>query len=147
MIANSQGSSQRLGNGDVFVGWGSVGRLSEFDSTGNLVWDGQVPTGYDSYRGYRSPWVGQPLTDPAAEASRVDPTHVDVEAIWNGATEVDRWVVLSGRGSHHLHPVGLADWAGLSTDTQVRTADPYVEVVALDEDGDAIGHSDLVQVH
>jgi hypothetical protein len=147
VIANSQGSSQRLGNGNLFVGWGSVGRLSEFDSSGNLLWDGQVPTGYDSYRGYRSPWVGQPLTDPTAEASRIDPTHVDVDAIWNGATEVDRWLVLSGQSPHHLHPVGLTDWAGLSTDAQVRTADPYVEIVALDEDGDAIGHSDLAQVH
>ncbi len=147
VIANSQGNSQRLGNGDLFVGWGSVGRLSEFDGAGNLLWDGQVPTGYDSYRGYRSQWVGEPLTDPTAEASRIDPTHVDVDAIWNGATEVDRWLVLSGQSSHHLHPVGLTDWAGLSTDAQVRTSDPYVEIVALDDDGDAIGHSDLVQVH
>ncbi len=146
VIANSQGSSQRLSNGDVFVGWGSVGRLSEFDGSGNLLWDGQVPTGYDSYRGYRSAWIGQPLTDPTAEASRIDATHIDVDAIWNGATEVDRWLVLSGRGSHHLHPVGLTDWAGLSTETQVRTGDPYVEIVALDDDGDAIGRSDLVQV-
>jgi len=28
----------------------------------------------------------------------------------------------------------------------VRTSDPYVEIVALDDDGDAIGRSDLVQV-
>jgi hypothetical protein len=147
VIANSQGSSQRLANGGLFVGWGSVGRLSEFDGSGNLLWDAQVPTGYDSYRGYRSQWVGQPLTDPTAEASRIDPTHVDVDAIWNGATEVDRWLVLSGQSSHHLHPVGLTDWAGLSTDAQVRTSDPYVEIVALDDDGDAIGRSDLVQVH
>lgn len=147
LIANSQGNAQRLGNGDLFVGWGSVGRISEFDPAGNLLWDGQVPAGYDTYRAYRSPWVGEPLTDPTVEATRVDPTHVDVDAVWNGATEVDRWLVLSGQSSGHLHPVGLTDWNGLATATEVRSSDPYVEIVALDDQGDAIGRSDLVQVH
>jgi hypothetical protein len=146
LIANSQGNSQRLANGDLFVGWGSVGRLSEFDGSGNLVWDGQVPAGYDSYRGYRSPWVGKPLTDPTAEATRIDPTHVDLSAIWNGATEVDRWLVLSGQNHGHLHPVGLLDWDGLDTEATVRTSDPDVELLALDSNGDPIGRSDLTAV-
>ena len=68
LIANSQGNAQRLPYGHLFVGWGSVGRFSEFDSGGNLLWDGQVPAGYDTYRAYRSPWVGEPTTDPTAEA-------------------------------------------------------------------------------
>ncbi len=146
LISTSQGNAQRLSNGDLFVGWGSAGRLSEFDGSGNLVWDGQVPTGYDTYRDYRSPWVGKPLTDPTVTASRTDPTHVDLHAIWNGATEVDRWLVLSGPNRGHLHPVGLLDWDGLNTEATVRTSDANVEVVALDADGNAIGRSDLVPV-
>jgi hypothetical protein len=147
LIANSQGSGQRLPNGNLFVGWGSVGRFSEFDPSGNLLWDGQVPAGYDTYRAYRSPWVGEPLTDPTAVATRVDPTHVDVDSVWNGATEVDRWLILSGQSQGHLHPVGLVDWDGLATQSQVRTSDPYVKIIALDSDGDVNGSSDLVTVN
>jgi hypothetical protein len=144
--AASQGNAQRLPDGHLFVGYGQTGRFSEFDGSGNLLWDGQVPAGYDTYRAYRSPWVGEPLTGPTAVATRADSTHVDVEAIWNGATEVDRWLVLSGQHRGRLHPAGLADWNGLATQTEVRTSDPYVEVVALDDRGRAIGRSDLVRV-
>jgi hypothetical protein len=145
LIANSQGNSQRLPGGHLFVGWGSVGRVSELDSAGNLLWDGQVPAGYDSYRGYRSQWVGTPDTDPTAEADRVDKHQVRVEAIWNGATEVDRWLVLSGKHRGGLHPVGIADWDGLATATTVRTRDPYVEIVALDDHGRPIGRSSVTR--
>jgi arylsulfotransferase ASST len=144
--AASQGNAQRLADGHLVVGYGQTGRFSEFDSGGNLLWDGQVPAGYDTYRAYRSEWEGEPLTDPTAVADRTDPTHVDVEAIWNGATEVDRWLVLAGDRRGRLHPVGLADWDGLATATQVRSGDPYLEVVALDDRGDAIGRSDVVRV-
>jgi hypothetical protein len=146
LIANSQGNAQRLPGGHLFVGWGSVGRFSEFDSAGNLLWDGQVPTGYDSYRAYRSPWVGTPDTDPTAEAARVDKHHVSVEAIWNGATEVDRWVVLAGRHPWSLSPAGSAHWNGLDTTIAARTNAPYVKVVALNDSGRAIGRSQAVQV-
>ena len=74
--AGSQGNAQRLPDGHLFVGWGSTGRFSEFDSGGNLLWDGSVPSGYDTYRAYRSPWVGTPDTDPTAVASRVDANDV-----------------------------------------------------------------------
>lgn len=144
--AGSQGNAQRLQGGGLFVGYGQTGRFSEFDEAGNLLWDGQVPAGYDTYRAYRAPWVGQPLTDPTAAATRTDPTHVSVTAIWNGATEVDRWLVLSGPSHGRLHPVALVDWNGLATQATVRTADPDVEIVALDDQGDAIGRSDLTPV-
>jgi hypothetical protein len=146
LIANSQGNSQRLPGGHLFVGWGSVGRFSEFDSAGNLVWDGQTPAGYDSYRAYRSPWVGTPDTDPTAIADRVDPNDVEVEAIWNGATEVDRWLVLAGRHRWDLHPVGSGDWDGLATTIGAHTRSPYVQVVALNDWGRVIGRSQTTHV-
>lgn len=146
LIANSQGNSQRLPGGHLFVGWGSVGRFSEFDSAGNLLWDGQVPAGYDSYRAYRSPWVGTPDTDPTAVGDRTDAGHVSVEAIWNGATEVDRWLVLAGPHPWSLSPAGSAHWNGLDTTIAAHTSAPYVEVVALDDHGRAIGRSQVVAV-
>ncbi|HVY96876.1 MAG TPA: arylsulfotransferase family protein [Solirubrobacterales bacterium] len=148
LSAGSQGNAQRLPGGHLFVGWGQLGRFSEFDAAGNLVWDGQVPAGYDTYRAYRSPWVGEPDTDPTAVAERsAGPgNRVKVEAIWNGATEVQRWLVLSGRRPDHLRPAGSAAWDGLDTQISVHTRDPYVEVVALDDRGRPIGRSQAVSV-
>jgi hypothetical protein len=146
LIANSQGNAQRLSDGHLFVGWGSVGRFSEFDAAGNLLWDGQVPAGYDSYRAYRSDWVGEPDTDPTAIAQRTGSHEVGVQAIWNGATEVARWEVLAGNRPHSLRSVGTSAWNGLDTELSAHTDAPWVEVVALDDRGDAIGRSHAVQV-
>jgi hypothetical protein len=146
LIANSQGNSQRLPGGHLFVGWGSVGRFSEFDSAGNLLWDGQVPAGYDTYRAYRAPWVGDPSTDPTATAERTDSSHVDVDAIWNGATEAERWRVLAGQHPWSLQPVGTAAWNGLDTAITAHTGAAFVAVEALDDSGRVIGRSPAVAV-
>lgn len=145
LISNSQGNSQRLPFGHLFVGWGNVGRFSEFDSTGNLIWDGQVPAGYDSYRAYRSPWIGKPLTKPTAVATRSG-SNTEVDAIWNGATEVNRWLVLAGSQRHHLDPIESSAWDGLDTAIDIHSSSPYVAVVALDDHGRTIGRSPAVQV-
>ena len=108
MIAPSQGDTQGLPNGDTLVGWGAAGRVSEFSPAGELLWDAQVPAGYDNYRAYRDVWVGKPDTDPTASASTGDDGTVTVHAIWNGATEVARWLVPRARArTMGLHPVGL----------------------------------------
>lgn len=145
LITTSQGNSQRLPLGHLFVGWGSVGRFSEFDAADNLIWDGQVPAGFDSYRAYRDRWVGEPLTPPTAEATRSG-SEVTVNAIWNGATQVRRWVVLAGTSPGSLQPVGSAAWNGLDTQIEVNSSAPFVAVAALGRDGRRIGLSAAVQV-
>jgi hypothetical protein len=144
--APSQGNAQRLPDGNLFVGWGQTGRVSEFDTGGNLLWDAKTPTGYDTYRAYRSPWVGKPTTDPTAVAEQTDRHHISVEAIWNGATEVDRWQILAGRHPWSLHRTGSAPWDGLNTTIDLRTQGSYVEAVALDDEGHTIGRSQAVKV-
>jgi hypothetical protein len=146
LIANSQGDSQRLLGGHLFVGWGSVGRFSEFDQSGNLLWDGQVPSGYDTYRAYRSPWVGDPDTDPSVIADRTSGHDVSVQAIWNGATEVARWQLFAGSHPWSLRPAGSAAWNGLDTAFTVHTAAPYARLVAFDDRGRPIGRPQTVRV-
>ena len=92
-----------------------------------------MPAGYDTYRAYRCPWVGEPLTQPTAEATRTG-RQVTVNAIWNGATEVGRWVVLAGARPGSLRPVGSATGTA-STPRSKSTPSPYVEVVAVDDHG------------
>jgi hypothetical protein len=56
LVASSQGNGQRLPNGDEFVGWGILPDISEFDASGNLVFNAEFPTGVNTYRAYLLPW-------------------------------------------------------------------------------------------
>ena len=49
--ASSQGNGQLLPGGGEFVGWGSLPYISEFDASGNLLFNAQFPTGWNSYPG------------------------------------------------------------------------------------------------
>jgi hypothetical protein len=56
LTAPSQGNSQRTGDGNTVVGWGSLPYFSEFSPTGQLLYNAQFPTGVNSYRAYLLPW-------------------------------------------------------------------------------------------
>jgi hypothetical protein len=56
LVAASQGNAQTTADGGLFVGWGALPYLSEFDSSGDLVLDARFPDGVNSYRAYRQPW-------------------------------------------------------------------------------------------
>jgi hypothetical protein len=55
-VATSQGNGQRLPGGGELVGWGILPDISEFDATGNLVFNAEFPTGVNTYRAYLLPW-------------------------------------------------------------------------------------------
>jgi hypothetical protein len=56
--ASSQGNGQSLPGGGEFVGWGSLPYLSEFSSSGNVLFNAELPTGVNTYRAYLLPWGG-----------------------------------------------------------------------------------------
>jgi hypothetical protein len=142
LSAGSQGGSQALANGDTFVGWGAVPRISEFDDEGRLLFDASLPAGYDTYRAYRFEWDGVPETSPTARVVSGADGSTSVHAVWNGATGVRRWVVEGGDDAHSLARIGVADWNGLDTAIAVREAPRYVRVVAEDDRGAVIGRSE-----
>ncbi len=59
LAAASQGNAQSITGGGLFVGWGSLPYLSQFNRAGQLVWDAQFPTGVNTYRAYLFPWGGR----------------------------------------------------------------------------------------
>jgi hypothetical protein len=140
----SQGNSQRLPDGYLFVGWGRFGRFSEFRPDGRLAFDATLPPGYDTYRAYRFPWTGHPTTRPLA-AARADGTDTTVDAYWNGATDVARWRILGGPSRGALRPIASVAWNGLDTQVQVRTQAGWVAVAAEDAGGHVVGRSAPVQ--
>jgi hypothetical protein len=146
LLAPSQGNSQALENGDTFVGWGALGRVSEFDSDGTLVFDASVPAGYDNYRAYRSAWLGKPDTAPTVTATTNGDGTATVHAIWNGATRVARWVVVGGHRGRALFPIASAAWNGLDTAIPVSDRARLVAVVAEDGEGRVLGRSESIAV-
>jgi hypothetical protein len=59
LSAPSQGNAQTTANGSLFVGWGSLPYISEFDPNGNLLFNAEFPTGVNTYRAYLLPWKGE----------------------------------------------------------------------------------------
>jgi hypothetical protein len=136
--ATSQGNTQLLPGGDVFVGWGAQWQLSQFAPDGTLVFEATLPKKDSSYRAYRFPWSGHPLSPPAVALSSDGGT---VYASWNGATEVSSWRVLSGPSAGSLKPIATAPRQGFETSIPVSGAGAVVEVQALDQAGHVLGTS------
>ena len=146
LSAASQGNAQGLDNGNTFVGWGALGRVSEFDPQGKLIFDAVLPARSDTYRAYRAAWVGRPDTQPTATAWTNANGTTTVHAIWNGATEVAAWRVRGGRAPNALAPIRTARWDGLDTTLKIPGVPQEVQVVALDAHGNVIGTSRPVRV-
>ncbi len=92
-----------------------------------------------------SPWVGLPLTKPAAAARKKAAT-TTVYASWNGATQVASWRVLAGPslagpGASRLTTVATTAKSGFETAIPVPASDESFEVQALGADGRVIGAS------
>ena len=115
VLSGTQANAQTQPNGDLLVGWGSQGRISEFGPEGNLLLDLKLPRRWDTYRAYRDPWVGRPPTPPAIAAETSSEGGTTVYASWNGATEVAAWQVLAGDGPAALAVVGSAPRRGFET--------------------------------
>jgi hypothetical protein len=140
--AFSQGSTQVLGNGDVFVGWGgNEPYFSEYTAKGRVVMDAHFkPEGDDSYRAFRFPWHARPEHAPDVAGLAHDGS-TDVYASWNGATDVARWVILAGKSKAALVPVKAVDRDGFETKATLGGQPAFVQVRALDASGKPLGTS------
>lgn len=144
-LTGSQGNVQLLRNGDMFVGWGAVPRITEFSPSGKVVLDATFSKGDDSYRAYRFTWSATPTTRPAIAATKGGGATATVVASWNGATAVARWRILAGLNAEHLAAVGAAaPKQGFETTLTAQTGAPYLAVQALDAKGRVLGTSAAV---
>jgi hypothetical protein len=132
------GSTQRLENGNVMVGWGSEPAFAEYTRTGRRLLEGRFPGADLSYRAMVEPWVGLPLSPPAGAARRTG-TGATVYASWNGATEVASWRVLAGDAK--LKAVARGPRSGFETAIAVPPGYGRFEVQALDAAGRVLGTS------
>jgi len=140
LLAGSQGNAQSLPNGNVLVGWGAADHVSEFTRSGRMIFDAHFPTGYNTYRAYRSPWVGRPDAAPFMRfASPGGRRQVDI--LWNGASTVSRWRLLGGAAPGRLHAIGSTRWNGYDTAVRISPMPAYLQAVAVDGAGHTIGRT------
>ena len=106
LLAGSQGNFDELPGGDWVTGWGQVPDFSLFNASGNVLFDAHLPSSYEDYRAYWSPWTGTPTTPPAlAVRASAGGRGAVAYASWNGATGVSSWRVLAGSSTSALAPV------------------------------------------
>lgn len=146
ILSPNMANYQTLDDGSTFVGWGGADGFTEFGPDGSVQLDGTLQDEMASYRAFRSPWVGTPLTDPAVAREPGENEGTIVYASWNGATEVTDWRVLAGPDHQGLAPVQEAPRTGFETRIEVLTEEPHVAVEALDESGEVLGTSSTAQV-
>ncbi len=135
------GDTQQLPSGNVIVGWGSAPYFSEFDSSGKLLYEVELPGPDLSYRATLQQWVGLPLTSPAGAARRSG-SQTTVYASWNGATLVDSWRVLAGPGSAGGSVVAQAPRSGFETAIPVSGGYSHFQLQALDAHGRVLATSE-----
>jgi Arylsulfotransferase (ASST) len=138
-IAINQGNAQLLPGQHVLVGWGHEPYVTEYDARGRVLLDLRFGRGTESYRAFRFPWTGRPVTRPAVA---VDGRRVYVS--WNGATEVARWQVLAGTSPKHLRAVRTIRKRSFEESVPVPPL-PWLAVRALDSAGRALATSRTIR--
>jgi hypothetical protein len=142
ILAGSQGSVQLVANGNVFVGWGEVPRVSEFLHSGELVFDAVLGAKYECYRAFRMPWTGTPAEAPALALTGAG-RGLTAYVSWNGATEVRSWQLLAGPEATGLSPVAGTRATGFESALRAGSSGPYFAVNALDRWGRTLGTSSV----
>jgi hypothetical protein len=140
-LAVAMGSMQPLEDGGAFVGWGTVGALSEFGPDGAVRFDARYTGGGQTYRAYRTAWSGRPVSPPRLAVTGRRGRAVTVHASWNGATDVALWRLLAGPTRKSLRPISTVARTGFETSFPHRLDEPYVAVAALDAHRRELGRS------
>lgn len=133
----AMGNAQYLPDGHVVVGWGMDPIVTEFDESGEAVFELR-DLALGSYRAYRHEWTGRPRTSPDLAIGPDGSAHVS----WNGATEVARWRLRQQGGA----VVATVDRSGFETAIPLDGAGGRLVAEALSRSGQVLGRSRAVTV-
>lgn len=137
LFSRSQGSTQVLGNGNVFISWGGGNPyLTEFTRDGDVAFESRIdPKQDDTYRAYRMPWNNATAENKPDAKAYSDGSGTDVYVSWNGATNVAQWVVQAGKDPAEMERAGESGWEDYETKIHIEGSPKYVRVKALSEGG------------
>lgn len=155
LLSKSQGSTQVLPGGNVLVGWGSEGAVTEFTADGTPVFHAYMDSGLlgiavENYRAFRYNWTGLPSEDPAIVALTSEHEGKSTTTIyvsWNGDTETAAWrffAVVDDKGSREF--LAEVPRASFETSLAVRGANfVSVAAVAVDARGKVLTNTAVVK--
>jgi hypothetical protein len=147
LLAVSQGNVQTLPDGSAVVEYGAVPEISEYAKNGSLLFDAHLPLVMDSYRGFRFPWSGRPLSPPTVVANLNNTSEETiVHTSWNGATDLASWRVLAGERPQTLEPRTTIPASDFESSTMLPKKYAYVAVQALDSAGRVLDTSPSARV-
>ncbi|KAJ6095671.1 hypothetical protein N7486_006417 [Penicillium sp. IBT 16267x] len=145
----SQGSYQVLNeqDGHVFMDYGSITKIKEYDAAGNVVFSGMFGPNNEvaSYRGYRFQWSAVPFWKPSLNVTRTS-TGATVYMSWNGATDYDTWAVYSASSENSTNNQQITSGKRTGFETAINLTNlttDYIQVVAL-QGNNVLGTSDIV---
>jgi len=127
VLAPSQGNTQMLPNGNVFVNWGQAGAITEFRADdGTPVFSAYLDSwdsgaGVQNYRGFRFEWAGRSPEVPAIVALGGG-ERVSVYVSWNGDTETVAWRFFRTRNGR-VEVLGEVERTGFETSFKIDKAD------------------------
>lgn len=148
LLAQRRGNMQILDDGHVFMGWSEHAYLSEHAADGTVLLKARlVPDRIGSYRAYKFPFVGRPLTRPDVVASTsLLENRTVVHVSWNGDTQVRSWrLYTTARDGTEAEAVWQIDRRGFETRLEWSGLTDYVRVAGLDKHGESVGWSDVVK--
>ena len=144
LLAPAQGNTLALPGGDWLMGYGNLPNFTEYDAAGHVLLDGTLGKNVQDFRTYLAPWSGHPRGAPSLAVAKGSGS-LTAYASWNGATELASWRVLAGPSTGALAALATAPRHGFETAVKVSGAGPYVQVQALDAQGNVLGTSAAVK--
>ena len=125
-----QGNNQALPGGRRLVSWGNSGVATEYDASGNVIFDASL-SGTSTYRQFRHQWTGAPASRPVAVARAAGGGATSVAVSWNGDTRTTQWRILAGDRIDALAPVATVSRDGFETTTTIPGRPAHIAVEAL----------------
>ncbi|ODV65800.1 hypothetical protein HYPBUDRAFT_157883 [Hyphopichia burtonii NRRL Y-1933] len=147
LLSKSQGSTQVLENGNVLVGWGSEGAVSEFNPKGEAIFHAYVDSGEfghlaQNYRAFKFDWHGYPTEDIALYSEVTEDGHTIAYVSWNGDTETKSWKFFSVDENGTKHFLEEKKKAGFETLIKFdNKKHSKIIVEAFDHNGKALAAS------
>jgi hypothetical protein len=121
--ASAMGNFQRLPNGNSFIGWGTLPKITEVLPDGTVALE--MLLNAPNYRAFRYPWEGTPTADPRAVIRYdADPTAVTIYTSWNGATGITGYDIYAGPTTATLSKIKYAPRTGFETTILVTQLPP-----------------------
>jgi PKD repeat protein len=119
----SMGSAIRIANGNTFISWGSVPKMTEADTAGNKVFEASFPSG--TYRALKYD-ISNPISELIAGPSEIckgqTATYTALgTSYYTYSWSVTNGVIVNGQGTNTITVRWLSDGQGIVRLTQTNT--------------------------